>query len=80
MLLNAGVIAYNVDDDGATALMYASEANGDAETIQLLLAAGIDINAKNLEGKTALSYARGNYAAPKVRSMMKLIKTYGGTE
>lgn len=80
MLLNAGVIANDVDDDGVTALMYAAEANGNAETIHLLLAAGININAKNLEGKTALSYARRNYAAPKVRSMVKLIKQYGGTE
>ena len=80
VLLNAGVIPYDVDEDGLTALMYAAEANGNVETIHLLLAAGIDINGRNLKGKTALSYARRNYVVSNRPSMMKLIKKYGGVD
>ena len=43
---------------GETALHEAAMAD-DAESIQLLLKAGADLNAKNREGKTALQVAKG---------------------
>lgn len=47
------------DEDGATALMHASEESGygHVETVKLLLKAGADINARDQNGETALDKA-----------------------
>ena len=46
--------------DGLTPLMWAARDNSDASVLKVLLRAGLDVNARDPEGRTALMYAAQN--------------------
>ncbi len=56
-MLNKGARVNEMDEDGDTALIMAA-ANGNEETVKLLIAAGAHVNAKNGDNETALSLAQ----------------------
>ncbi|ESS71650.1 ankyrin repeat [Methyloglobulus morosus KoM1] len=63
ILLNYGANALVKDSTGNTLLHYAVEKQGAIDVVRLALAHGVDRNAKNAQGQTALDKAKaaGNY-------------------
>lgn len=54
LFIDSGINVNEKDDNGRTALMYASQKTGHASTVQLLLDNGADVNEKDKDGVTAL--------------------------
>jgi len=60
-----------VNDDGQSALMLAA-GDGLVNNIRLLIQAGADINQRDKEGKTALTYAKENEHSAAIRLLISL--------
>jgi ankyrin repeat protein/beta-lactamase regulating signal transducer with metallopeptidase domain len=76
-LLEHGADVHAIDkQSGCTPLHIASQ-KGRAEMARLLIAAGAEVNAKDNQGRTPLSYAEGRYECRKVA---ELLRAHGATE
>jgi hypothetical protein len=50
------------------------------EMVELLIAKGADVNARNKEGETPLHIVRSNYLSESYTEIVELLKSHGGTE
>jgi membrane dipeptidase len=72
-LLAEGANAKTVDDDRVTLVMRAAEI-GNAEIVRMLLAAGADPTARDLDGRNAADRARDGLASGKARQYELILK------
>jgi membrane dipeptidase len=72
-LLAEGANAKTVDDDRVTLVMRAAEI-GNAEIVRMLLAAGADPTARDLDGRNAADRARDGLASGKTRQYELILK------
>jgi ankyrin repeat protein len=63
-------------ESGETALMYAAR-NSNSEVVMVLLDAGAEVNARDKEGRTALSIAEEVKENPWRDQIMELLKRVG---
>ena len=69
-LIDQGADVNATDEDGNTALMYAS-AEGHTVIVSMLIEAGADVNAKDIDGLTALMLASGEGHTETVSTLIK---------
>jgi ankyrin repeat protein len=69
-LINAGADVNKVDEDGSTALMYATRAD-ERKTVRCLIQAGADVDAADVYGTTALMIASRRRDAKMVRVLIQ---------